>query len=189
MLNSVIITDLTKAVKMSYKSILDQNLWVTAIDPVEDEKVLRMHNRMRRQGAGCHREIFFDWCDSDPDPYVVANIETMGPQQEHINRIVTVLHTYITGTQQIDLGVNCYAGVSRSTAIGMIAWCIAGKDPEDALKRILTVRYQAWPNLRMLKLADNKLRDLGYDSHMYDYVLEWKKGQRMGLWIPYLPEK
>ena len=56
-----------------------------------------------------------------------------------------------------DLGINCFAGVSRSTAIGIIAWFMQGKTPKEALEQILKVRYQAWPNLRILRFASDRL--------------------------------
>lgn len=76
-----------------------------------------------------------------------------------------------------NLGVNCFAGVSRSTAIGIIAWVLQGKTPQEALDEIIKVRYQAWPNLRMLRFASERL---GQD--LVTPVKEWKQITSSGIY-------
>jgi predicted protein tyrosine phosphatase len=76
-----------------------------------------------------------------------------------------------------NLGVNCFAGVSRSTAIGIIAWVMQGKSPQEALDEIIKVRYQAWPNLRILRFASDRL---GID--LVQPVKEWKNSSNNGIY-------
>jgi predicted protein tyrosine phosphatase len=61
--------------------------------------------------------------------------------------------------RQAHLLVHCHAGVSRSTAAA--ALILAQQQPElpaaAALERVLRLRPQAWPNLRILELGDTLL--------------------------------
>ena len=96
---------------------------------------------------------------------------------QDINSIISFLQPIVDSDKVYNLGVNCYAGVSRSTAIGIIAWVIQGKSPQEALDEIIKVRSMAWPNLRILKFASERLKiDLATP------VKEWKQLNNNGLY-------
>lgn len=55
--------------------------------------------------------------------------------------------------------VHCHAGVSRSTAAmtSLIVQAHPGEDEDAVFERLLVIRPQAWPNLRMVEFADELL--------------------------------
>jgi len=53
--------------------------------------------------------------------------------------------------------VHCHAGISRSTAVACGVLCQHGLSPEEAIKHVLSVRKQAFPNKYILKLFDEIL--------------------------------
>jgi len=67
------------------------------------------------------------------------------------------------------LGGNCFAGISRSSALAIIALVMSGKTIDNALDYVLAIRPEAWPNLRMLDLAS---RILGKD--IKTHIKKWK---------------
>jgi hypothetical protein len=157
MIKSIKITDLQTATHMSYSSTKKQNLWITTVDPEDKRKVWRIKRNLEADGISHFVQYFRDWSDEDPEAYIQQNLEAQGPQEQHVNNIISFLEPYVSSETEYNLGVNCLAGISRSTAIGIIAWVMSGKTPEEALKEILNVRIQAWPNLRILRFASKRL--------------------------------
>lgn len=78
------------------------------------------------------------------------------PQREHIEALLAFgddLHA--AGETLEHLLIHCHAGVSRSTAA--LAILLAGEAPDDeaaVFERLARIRPQAWPNSRMVALAD-----------------------------------
>jgi hypothetical protein len=173
MINSVIITALHQAAHYPYKDELQQNVWITMTDPEEEVKVKKLSSRFKVRGVKHFYQFFRDWSDEDPETYIKERLNEQGPQEQHVNNIISFLATFVDSPTVYNLGVNCFAGISRSTAVGIIAWVMAGKTPEEALHSILSVRPQAWPNLRMLRFASTRL---GVD--IYSVVHKWKSEQK-----------
>ena len=123
-----------------------------------------------QRGTPHFAQYFFDWSDEDNDVYIQKHIEEQGPQVQHVNNIISFIQPLVNSDKIFNLGVNCFAGVSRSTAIGIIAWVLQGKTPKEALQEIIKVRYQAWPNLRILKFASERL-----EVDLVDPVTKWKR--------------
>jgi predicted protein tyrosine phosphatase len=169
MINSVIITDLETAVSSSFKEI-EQNAWISAVDEADRNKIRMMKNNFAKRGTSHFVQYFLDWSDEDDDIFIINNLEKEGPSEQHVNNIISFIQPLVDSDKVFNLGVNCFAGVSRSTAIGIIAWVIQGKTPKEALDEIIKVRYQAWPNLRILRFASERL---GQD--LITPVKEWKK--------------
>jgi predicted protein tyrosine phosphatase len=115
-------------------------------------------------------QYFYDWSDEDDDVYIQKHIEEQGPREQHVNNIISFLQSIVESDKVYNLGINCFAGVSRSTAIGIIAWLIQGKSPQEALEEIIKVRPMAWPNLRILRFASERLK-----VDLLQPVKEWKK--------------
>lgn len=162
MIQSVVITDFGKAVKASHSTSTTQNVWVSVSDPGhKDRQESGMSKRFRERSIKHFMQHFYDWSDEDPEEFIVKNIEQMGPREQHVNNIISFMEPFVASPDTYRLGVNCFAGVSRSTAIGIIAWVMAGKTPQQALQLILDVRPVAWPNLRILRFASDRLgRDI-----------------------------
>lgn len=169
MINSIIITNLSKAVDVPYKQDQAQNLWLATVDPEDKTKVEKLKERFRRKGVSCFTQYFRDWSDEDSEEYIKNNIDEQGPREQHINNIISFMDPFVYSSSSYDLGINCFAGISRSTALGVIVWVMQGRTPMEALRAILAVRPEAWPNLRMLKFASNRL---GVD--IFTPVKEWK---------------
>jgi predicted protein tyrosine phosphatase len=163
---------MSKALHVPYKEPLEQNLWITTVDPEDKIRTEKLHRRFRSKGVRHFMQFFRDWSDEDPEEYIRRNLNEQGPQEQHINNIISFLATFVDSPTPYNLGVNCFAGVSRSTAVGIIAWVMEGKSPMEALRSILDVRPEAWPNLRMLRFATGRL---GID--IVSPIQKWKSEQ------------
>jgi predicted protein tyrosine phosphatase len=181
MINSVIITDLSTAVSASFKEG-KENVWISAVDEADKNKIRMMKRNFSKRMISHFAQYFYDWSDEDNDPYIQKNLEEQGPQEQHVNNIISFLQPIVDSNKVYNLGVNCFAGVSRSTAIGIIAWVMQGKSPQEALDEIIKVRYQAWPNLRILRFASQRLgKDLVQPVKVWkiqegSYIFEPKAG-------------
>jgi predicted protein tyrosine phosphatase len=178
MIDSITITDLSDAVSASFKES-KQNAWISAVDEEDRNKIRMMKSNFAKRSVPHFAQYFFDWSDEDNEPYIQKNIEEQGPQEQHVNNIISFLQPIVGSNKVYNLGVNCFAGVSRSTAIGMIAWVVQGKSPIEALEEIIKVRYQAWPNLRMLRFASKRL-----NQDLVTPVKQWKEHQGGNLYVP-----
>jgi len=156
MIASVKITDLSDAVSASFKTI-KQNAWISTVDQEDEKKIRIMRKNFCKRSIPFLAQFFFDWSDEDIEPFIQKNIEEQGPSEQHVNSIISFIEPIVSSNKEFHLGINCFAGVSRSTAIGIIAWVLQGKTPDEALQEIIKVKYQAWPNLRMLRFASNRL--------------------------------
>jgi predicted protein tyrosine phosphatase len=172
MIESVTITNLAEAKHRPFQKDLQQDIWVTVIDPEDEPKIKKMHTRFAKISVKHHFQFFRDWSDEDSESYIQERLETEGPQERHINSIISFLDFYTTDNAAHHLGVNCYAGISRSSAIGVIAWVMQGKTAEEALAEVLRVNPISWPNLRILRLASARL-----GKNIMTPVLDWKKRQ------------
>ena len=176
MINSIIITDLDTAVSASFKES-KQNAWISTVDEADQNKIRIMRKNFCRKMIPYFFQYFYDWSDEDNDVYIQKHIEEQGPREQHVNSIISFIQPLVDSDKVFNLGVNCFAGVSRSTAIGIMAWVMQGKTPKEALNEIIKVRFQAWPNLRMLKFASERL---GQD--LVTPVKEWKQITSSGIY-------
>ena len=176
MINSIIITDLGTAVSLSFKEV-KQNAWISTVDEADENKIRMMRKNFCRKMIPYFFQYFFDWSDEDNDVYIQKHIEEQGPREQHVNSIISFIQPLVDSDKVFNLGVNCFAGVSRSTAIGIIAWVLQGKTPQEALDEIIRVRYQAWPNLRMLRFASDRI---GQD--LVTPVKDWKQITSNGIY-------
>jgi predicted protein tyrosine phosphatase len=162
MINKISIYDLSIATSISYKeNYKGYNAWISTVDEEDQQKVSRLRRNFLngKSNFKFFSQLFYDWSDEDKDQFITKNIDTMGPRKSQIQSIITFIKGELVNSDVVyNLGVNCFAGISRSTAIGIIAWVLQGKTPEEALKEILKVRPQAWPNLRILRFADEILQ-------------------------------
>jgi predicted protein tyrosine phosphatase len=169
MINSVTITDLSTAVSNSFK-VIEQNAWISTVDQVDEKKIRMMRKNFCKKMIPYFAQYFYDWSDEDDDVYIQKNIEEQGPREQHVNNIISFLQSIVESNKVYHLGINCFAGVSRSTAIGIIAWVMQGKSPQEALDEIIKVRSMAWPNLRILRFASERL-----NQDLVTPVKEWKE--------------
>ena len=86
---------------------------------------------------------------SEPQPGFVA------PERPHMESLLA----FAQGWQKAGpLVIHCYAGVSRSTAAALIVLCCYNQGRErDAAMLLRQLAPHAYPNQRMIKLADDLL--------------------------------
>lgn len=173
MINEITVTDLSKAVSLSYQDTI-YNAWISTVDFQDEPKINSIKKNLRLKRALTMVRYFYDWSDEDgiEDNHIKENIEFSGPQKQDVEDIINFIKCLQGSENVYNLGINCYAGVSRSTAVAIIAFVIKGLYIEAALENVLVIRPYAWPNLRILRFASEILcRDL--KSH----VESWKKKQ------------
>ena len=88
------------------------------------------------------------------------------PQADHVRAILDFGAEQFGGradSADLHLLVHCHAGVSRSTAAMamLLAQAHPEEDEDELFDRIGRVRPQAWPNSRMIGMADEQLRREG----------------------------
>lgn len=169
MIHKVKITNLSDAESYSFnQNNKDYDIWISAVGEEDRRKVNRMRENFREKGVRFFFQFFADWSDEDGIQW--GHLEREAPQRQHIQNIITFLRPYVDDDKPHKLGVNCFAGISRSTAIGITALVMSGRTPEQALTEILKNRPEAWPNIRILGFASDIL---GVD--IKTPVANWKK--------------
>lgn len=80
----------------------------------------------------------------------------VAPQAGHVKRIVEFVSQW---DQSAPLLIHCYAGISRSAATAFIAACVhnPGTDEHDIAFALRQASDVAWPNARIIALADAEL--------------------------------
>ena len=76
------------------------------------------------------------------------------PQSNDIAELIEFLHSWDTDT---GLLIHCMAGVSRSTAVALIAHVLNTNDPSGSVMALFKAAPYAWPNRRIVSLADSLL--------------------------------
>jgi predicted protein tyrosine phosphatase len=169
MINKIKITNLSDAESYSYnKNNKEYDVWVSAVGQEDKKQINRMKKNFQEKNVRFFSQFFADWSDEDGIQW--EHLSHEAPQPRHVQNIITFLRPFTENVQPYNLGVNCFAGISRSTAIGVIALVMSGRTAEQALNEILKSRAIAWPNIRILRFASDIL---GTDIH--SHVVDWKK--------------
>lgn len=179
MINSIKITDLSEADNIA-RGLKENNCnaWICTIDVNDIERGENIKNLFRKRNIPCHLDFFYD---IDDESMIAINDDEMRkrvPTKENITKIMHFIKNLVSSNEQYNLGINCFAGVSRSTAIGIFAWVLQGLSPREALDKILEVRWMAYPNTRILRIASELC---GVD--MLSMINDWLK-EHKGLYVP-----
>ena len=179
MINKIKITNLSEAESYSFnKNNKEYDVWVSIVGEEDRKKIIRMRNNFALKNVKSFHQFFADWSDEDGIEWV--HLQDQAPQLRHIQNIITFLKPFTEDDKSHNLGVNCYAGISRSTAIGITALVMSGRTVDQALNEILKVRALAWPNIRILGFASEIL---GKD--IKTHVVNWKKSSlEDGIFVP-----
>jgi predicted protein tyrosine phosphatase len=179
MINKIKITNLSDAESYSFNPHNSEyDVWISVVGQEDRKQINRMRKNFAEKNVKCFHQFFADWSDEDGIQW--KHLEHEAPQKRHVQNIITFLNPLVKDDQQHNLGVNCFAGISRSTAVGIIALVMSGRSVEQALKEILKVRNIAWPNLRILSFAS---QIIGMD--LKTPVANWKTGSLAeGIWMP-----
>ena len=78
----------------------------------------------------------------------------ISPQTKHIEALIKFLGTW---DSEVPLLLHCLAGVSRSTAVALIAHTLKTGDRRKSAMALREASPYAWPNRRILALADSIL--------------------------------
>jgi len=178
-INKIKITNLAEAESYSFNpNNNDYDVWISVIGKEDRKKVNRMGKNFAEKNVKFFHQFFADW--SDEDGLQWKHLEHEAPQKRHVQNIITFLKPFAEDDKPHSLGVNCYAGISRSTAVGIIALVMSGRTIEQALKEILKVRNIAWPNIRILGFASEIL-----EKDIKTHVAKWKTcSLEEGIWMP-----
>lgn len=88
--------------------------------------------------------------------------DARAPEQADVEQILAFAAELQDGASDLHLLVHCHAGVSRSTAAAAIL--LAQRNPgqeAQAFRRVAQIRPGAWPNRRMVEIADRLLQREG----------------------------
>jgi predicted protein tyrosine phosphatase len=169
MINKIKITNLADAESYSFnKNNTEYDVWISVVGDEDRRQVSRMRKNFQEKGVKYFHQFFADWSDEDGIEW--GHLRQDAPQSRHIQNIITFLKPFTEDSKPHNLGVNCFAGISRSTAIGITALVMAGRTVEQALTELLKNRPEAWPNLRILGFASDIL-----NIDIHGHVLQWKK--------------
>ncbi len=90
----------------------------------------------------------------DDDPQLVA------PNADHVSRLIDFLGGWRPDSPLL---VHCWAGISRSTATAFIAACLHNPEADERAiaAELRAASPTAWPNSRMVAIADDLLNRSG----------------------------
>jgi predicted protein tyrosine phosphatase len=179
MINKIKITNLAEAESYSFnKNNTEYDVWVSVVGQEDRKQINRMRKNFAEKNVKFFHQFFADWSDEDGIQW--GHLEREAPQKQHVQNIITFLKPFTEDDKPHHLGINCFAGISRSTAVGIIALVMSGRTVEQALNEVLKVRQIAWPNIRILGFASEIL---GKD--LKTPVANWKKSSlEDGIFIP-----
>jgi predicted protein tyrosine phosphatase len=121
---------------------------VTHVVSILDPGTLEPAGLAAMPGRNLLRLRFHDVIEPDPAESV--------PEREHIAAIVE-FGRMARAHPAPRLLIHCHAGISRSTAAAIILLTDNGEAPSRAVERVVAMRPAAWPNLRMIEIADRLL--------------------------------
>jgi predicted protein tyrosine phosphatase len=168
MINQVKITNLHDAERYSFSGDHDYDIWISAVDSCERRKVARMRKNFDFKNIKFCSQFFADWSEEDGIKW--DHLKDDAPTEKHISKFISFLKPLAEDNKVHNLGVNCFAGISRSSALAIIALVMSGKTPQMALEYVLAIRPIAWPNLRILRLGSEIL-----NVDMVSVVKNWKE--------------
>jgi predicted protein tyrosine phosphatase len=169
MINKIKITNLADAESYSYnKNNKDFDIWISVVGKEDRKQINRMRKNFIEKNVKFFHQFFADWSDEDGIQW--GHLKQDAPQIQHIQNIISFLKPFVEDNKPHHLGINCFAGISRSTAIGIIALVMSGRTIEEALTELLKVRNVAWPNLRILGIA-SQILNKDIDTH----IINWRK--------------
>ena len=179
MINTIKITNLAEAESYSFNpNNTEYDVWISVVGQEDRKQINRMRKNLAEKNVKHFHQFFADWSDEDGIQW--KHLEEDAPQKRHVQNIITFLKPFTEDDKPHSLGVNCYAGISRSTAVGIIALVMSGRTIEQALKEILKARNIAWPNLRILDFASEIL-----EKDIKTHVANWKTcSLAEGIWMP-----
>ncbi len=82
-----------------------------------------------------------------------------GPSEKDVKQLIEFLQEVVL-EKDINILIHCWQGVRRSTAAGLIFLEMFYQDKEKAREELYKLVPKAWPNGRMMDLANKILKDV-----------------------------
>lgn len=178
MINSVTVHDLYQAIEINIgNKQTNHNAWISTTDVQDKNKIDEMIKRNQCRKIPHLALYFMDIAEEDKD---FDSFIKDAPQKNHVEKIIDFINKLVNSEKQYNLGVNCFAGVSRSSAIALIARFMQGDTPAEAWNAIELVRPMMWPNLRIIKFASDILKD----TSLYYFVKQQLEQNKDTLYVP-----
>jgi len=168
MITQIKITHLEGALQMARSYDQNYTAWISLLDPEDERDCFNIKRLLGRRNVPHFHRFFRDYEDGEMD------VEFHGPSKDDVISIIEFLQALKKAEKEHFIGVNCRAGIARSSAVAVVAWMVQGFQPEVALEKVLLIRRCAWPNTRILRFYDEIM-----GTNSYEIVNKWKK-QRNG---------
>ncbi len=166
MIETIKVTDMHEAASIARSYGHNYTAWISLLDREDSYTCGRIHDDFKRKGVH-HEYRYFRDIEYGP----LADVE--GPQEEDVHHIINFFRTLKSADMSHHVGVNCMAGIARSTATAMVGWMVCGYQPEIALDKVLAVRLCAYPNERILGHYDKIMK-----ANSKEVVKVWKDSKR-----------
>lgn len=169
MIYNIKITDMHEASLIADGSgRVDHNYtaWVTLLGRSDQYVCERIKKDFHKKGVIHFHRYFEDIADG-------PLADSHGPSKEDVEYIIDFFETLKVSSKDHFIGINCYAGVSRSTAAGIIGYMVQGYAPEIAIEKIFNVRRMAQPNQRMLEFYDDIK-----GTNSQEIISDWNKATK-----------
>ncbi|HLL27977.1 MAG TPA: protein tyrosine phosphatase [Xanthobacteraceae bacterium] len=117
----------------------------------DEELIKREREGLKNQGIRPEDHLWLEMDDiADEMDGMIA------PNEEHVERLLAFLDRWDRAQPMV---VHCYAGISRSTAAAFVAACALspGRDEAEIAARLRAASPTAYPNRRLVALADSHL--------------------------------
>jgi len=150
-MKTLLVQDLNYALKLK-KYNHNHDVVISVLDSIHYEYGLRI-----RDNVPIHYLEFFTDTENFKDPEA--------PKKAQIEKIINIFRELILSKKVNNVFVGCYAGASRSTALGVVFLVMQGVDATDAFNEIKQSRgFDIVPNLLILRYADEILGFSGENS-------------------------
>ncbi len=106
------------------------------------------------------------------------------PAREHMADILAFIETW---ERNAPILIHCYAGISRSTATAFITACVHNPsvDEEEIATALRAASHIAWPNRRLVALADAELGRGGRMTAAIEAIGQGKSWEEAGENTPF----
>ena len=155
MIGKIKIADFEIAKQITLDPYSNFNTIVSVLDPMSDEELFGYHNKLNSIYKDKYKYLyrfFYDFDDDDTPPH--GDMEIFGPSINDAQFFIEEFTKLIEDNNIYNVLIHCFAGESRSTALGFLLLKLQKLDNWLAWEKLLKIRLCAEPNTRFLKHCD-----------------------------------
>ena len=155
MIGKIKIADFEIAKQIALDPYSNFNTIVSALDPMSDEELFDCHKKLNSIHKDKYKYLFrffYDFDHDDTPPH--GEMEIFGPSINDAQFFIEEFTKLIEDNNIYNILIHCFAGISRSTALGFLLLKLQGLDNWIAWEKLLKIRPYAQPNTRFLKHCD-----------------------------------